>query len=196
MDTLANKQACEQPQAAAAAATAAAATAATQTSDDVCDEMAGQERVVRAAKVGVTVSGPPPQPPLDSPLHEAAAAGDVTSVMKLLDLDPGSVNSRAADGATPIHRAAAAGHLEVVKVLSKAPGCQLNLLDHSGGSALLAAVFGRHEDIAQYLCNFNPSSAAYKLHWAAHHGHLQVGHAYGGSLFHQLQCGAGTTLQH
>jgi L-lactate utilization protein LutB len=49
-------------------------------------------------------------------LHDAAAAGDVVKVRKLV-AEGADIEARASDGTKPIHRAAHAGQVEAIQVL-------------------------------------------------------------------------------
>jgi ankyrin repeat protein len=79
-----------------------------------------------------------------SPLHYAAANGDVNEVRRLLaeGADPGTAD---AVGFTPLHFAAQEQHPAVVEVLLAA-GADLRATDRWGNTPLWRAVFTAHGD--------------------------------------------------
>ena len=52
-----------------------------------------------------------------TPLHKACIKGDVTGVMRLVDVDDHMINAQDNIGQTPLHRACCLGHSDIVKTL-------------------------------------------------------------------------------
>ena len=75
---------------------------------------------------------------LETPLHAAAAKGDIV-VIKLLLEAGAAVGARCAKGRTPIHQAALNGHVEVLALLMTA-GARINSADDSGRTPLAQCV--------------------------------------------------------
>lgn len=82
-------------------------------------------------------------------LQDAAKAGDLEKVMRLLTEKPELLNQRDR-GTTALHEAARAGQLEVVDCLIKS-GADLNLADHLGSTPLKLALGFNHLKIADLL---------------------------------------------
>jgi hypothetical protein len=118
----------------------------------VYNNAAGEERQVMTARMceGTFGGG-------KYPLHYAAYAGDARAVKKLLQKSrwrKSGVDVVVEDnlrGRTPLHVACAAGHREIVEILLKIGGAQLNSVDHWGWSPLMFAVYAGHEDVARFL---------------------------------------------
>lgn len=89
-----------------------------------------------------------------TPLHFAAATGDVQRVKELISKGGGEYLISVPDENNwhPIHEAARGGHLEVVKSLAES-GADLGATTFQGGTALWWArkTHGNHHDVVQYL---------------------------------------------
>jgi hypothetical protein len=133
-------------------------------------------RKLAESAIGVRLEPVTEEDPVpDSDMHLAAAEGDVRALQELYEAGHPS-DTRAADGATPLHRAAAAGQLVAVKWLSKHFGESMqNALDTEGRTPLAVAIYHEQLMVARWLNDENRGTRHYKLHWAAQHGHLQVG---------------------
>ncbi len=85
-------------------------------------------------------------------LGQAAAHGDLRKVMRLVSMNPESVNERDYNGWEPIHEASRAGKLEVLKYLIE-KGADKGSLTNSGGSPLWWAKrsLNRGHKLIQYL---------------------------------------------
>jgi hypothetical protein len=86
-----------------------------------------------------------------SPIHDAAADGDVEMVRSLLKDDPDLVFGKSAiTGGTALHFAAASGHKDVVELLL-ANKAEVNSKDGFGRTPYSLAVFGHQKDVAKLL---------------------------------------------
>jgi ankyrin repeat protein len=118
-------------------------------------------------------------------LHEAAAAGDTTRVEAILARNPGSVNHRDLQDATPIHYAAACGQIAVANALLM-KGAELGAVATGLGDATpahFAASVADNRTAALMLGTLvgnGASPGARKkdgttpLHVAAYHGHADA----------------------
>lgn len=103
-----------------------------------------------------------------SPLEEAAACGDLSTVRLLLDYgaDP---NYRDRDGWSPIHRAAEEGHWDVVLSLLNY-GANVNAVSSYGTSTLHCAANGGHHRIVSELLQRGADPLKSSCHgWTALH---------------------------
>ncbi len=82
-------------------------------------------------------------------LHEAAAAGDIERVKKLV-AEGADVNAKDEKGSTPLHFAASEGHEEIVRFLL-AHDADVNASGYGGGTPLLAAIFRDNVDMVRLL---------------------------------------------
>jgi hypothetical protein len=120
-------------------------------------------------------------------IHDAAVAGDLAAVQRLVNADPGIVKSRVRPGegeswetgSTPLHVAARHGHLDVVKFLI-ASGADVNAQRDDKERPLGDAAFKGYADVANFLItsgaevNCKGFHDYTPLHWAAETGQPQV----------------------
>jgi ankyrin repeat protein len=118
-------------------------------------------------------------------LHEAAAAGDTARVEAILVRNPGSVNHRDLQDATPIHYAAACGQIAVANILLM-KGADLGAIAAGLGDATPAHFASSIADsktaalmLGTLVGNGAPPGArktdgTTPLHVAAHHGHAEA----------------------
>lgn len=85
----------------------------------------------------------------ETPLHLAAARGNVQATAVLLDLGA-DVGARDADGATPLHRAVRQGSIEIAKLLL-ARGADPSAEAERGVTALTIAIVQGHKSLADHL---------------------------------------------
>lgn len=108
-----------------------------------------------------------------TPLHVAAADGNVAEVARLLD---GGISVAALDdvSATPLHLAAREGKLDVIRLLLER-GALINARDWSGWTPIFAAASRGQDEVVQYLLNRGASPEGVEtdersiLHLAAWH---------------------------
>lgn len=94
-------------------------------------------------------------------IHDAAAAGDLDLVRRLVEANPAAVNERDREGKTPLHYAAANGHLAVVEWLV-AHKAEINARSTSGITpTYLARGLGKKE-VAAFLLNRGGSTEIIK----------------------------------
>ena len=85
-----------------------------------------------------------------SPLHFAAARGEIERVQKLLD-EGADIESKNEHGRTPLYVAAKRGKLDVIKLLLK-KGANVNIRDGIGGYSPLHVAAGfKHTEVVGYL---------------------------------------------
>ena len=82
-------------------------------------------------------------------LHEAAAAGDIEQVKKLIS-EGANIDAKNKQGRTPLHIAAANGRMEVAGLLIE-KGANINAKHNSGGTPLHLAVNGGHKEMVELL---------------------------------------------
>ncbi|MEE9442359.1 MAG: ankyrin repeat domain-containing protein [candidate division Zixibacteria bacterium] len=85
-----------------------------------------------------------------APIHDAAAAGDIEKVKKLIEDNPTSAGSFDNVRLLPIHWAALNGHLEVVRLLIE-QGTGVSAGDGDNTTPLICAVGRGHLDVVKYL---------------------------------------------
>ena len=91
---------------------------------------------------------------IDYPLHEAADAGNLEQVKKLLHVPGFHANICDNVKCTPLHVAAANGHLSVVEYLFQ-QGADINAVDSHGQTPLYYAVIVGQEPVISFLCKNN-----------------------------------------
>jgi sulfatase modifying factor 1 len=114
------------------------------------------------------------------PILEAAKAGDVSAVTKLLDSDPKLVNAVDRDGWSPLYLASGAGHRDVAELLI-ARGASVNAANNVGRATPLHAAAGLGQmDTARLLCakgadtNARGMNGVTPLVMAAMQGHSEM----------------------
>ncbi|OQV04600.1 Ankyrin repeat-containing protein [Cladophialophora immunda] len=113
----------------------------------------------------------------DTPVHDAAGAGHLGIVEKLLACSGGrGLNLRTRIGHTPLISAAKGGHLEVVQYLMSQDGIQADFRDRHGMSALHWAAACGTVPVLEYLlstglfpANSTSTSGRTALHYASVH---------------------------
>jgi ankyrin repeat protein len=111
-------------------------------------------------------------------IHEAARAGDLAAVKKLLQNKPELVNETNKYGMTPLFWAAQDGNMEMAELLMK-NGAQVNVASPIFGTALHRAVFMGHDQMVKYLLDKGAhttvqNSTGTVLHTAAITGRLEA----------------------
>jgi ankyrin repeat protein len=114
-------------------------------------------------------------------LFEAAAAGEVERVERLVAGDPSVVNTYSADGWTPLHLAAFFGHTKIAELLLTA-AADVTARSHNpnGNTPLHAALAGNHKMVAGLLIghgadvNASDREGWRPLHLAAHNNNVDV----------------------
>ena len=118
---------------------------------------------------------------LADPIHDAAGAGKVEALRKLI-ADGTDVNARTAGGGTPLHDAALWGHRDIAELLLS-KGADVNAKDANGMTPLHIAANGDHRKLAEVLIQKGAAvdSRAVNgwtpLHVAAFWGHENVARA-------------------
>ncbi|MEM7496327.1 MAG: ankyrin repeat domain-containing protein, partial [Myxococcota bacterium] len=84
-------------------------------------------------------------------LHQAAAAGDLKAVKRLVQEEHVDVNHQHMDGATALYEAAFNGRVEVVQWLVEEADARTDLGDESGCTPLHAAAYGGNLEIVKWL---------------------------------------------
>jgi len=146
------------------------------------DEQAAIDAVVRAQRA--VVGHPAKEPddePAESPLWDAASAGDATRVATLLDAGADVDRSHPGAGGipTPLIAAAFCGHAEVVRLLL-GRGADVDAVNSQGRSALVQAADQGHAEIVELLAHAGAAIdrpglfGQTALHLAAWQGHRAV----------------------
>lgn len=114
-------------------------------------------------------------------LHEAAAAGSLCSVQRILEASPELANSFSPDGFPVMALAAVFGHEEVARYLhGKGAEIHAAATNGSGYNALTGAVASGHTSIVKWLlesgadANYRYASGYSPLLTAAANGHLEI----------------------
>jgi len=114
-------------------------------------------------------------------LFEAAAAGEVERVERLIDRDPSSVNGFSADGWTPLHLAAFFGHTRIAELLlTHDASVAARSRNGNGNTPLHSALAGNHKMVAGLLigqgADVNAADAEgwRPLHMAAHNNNVDA----------------------
>jgi ankyrin repeat protein len=109
---------------------------------------------VALAQQGASPSGPTPAAtpaaPVYATVHQAAMAGDLEAVKRLVAADPALVDAKGLDDIRPLGFAAAFGRTEVVSFLL-GRGADANARDRRGITALYAAVWRNQPEIVRLL---------------------------------------------
>ncbi len=89
----------------------------------------------------------------NTPLHLAAKVGSLFTVDNIIQYVklPSLINSKNKKGQTALHLAAEGNHKKSLKILIKAPGVDVNVIDKKGKTALDVAVEGGHNKAAKTL---------------------------------------------
>lgn len=85
-----------------------------------------------------------------TPLHNAAAAGDVAQATDLLRLDPRLVNADDGNGHTPLHVAVDQGRRDAAKLLLDR-GANVQAQDNCGWTPLHTAAYAGRKAVAELL---------------------------------------------
>ena len=114
-----------------------------------------------------------------TPLHIAAACGQLESVCTLLRLGGRESMTKVADtGGTPLHQAVGRGHKDVVSLLLN-EGCPINVVNSEGGSVLHYAALCGQTHMIEMLAeqglgvNKGDDEGRTPLHYAAINGQLE-----------------------
>ena len=118
---------------------------------------------------------------LQMDLAEASAAGDLSRVKQLVELNPIFANSLSADGFPVFALACFFGHLDTARFLAdKGADIHAAATNGSGYNALTAAVTAGHTEIVKYLLkrgldpNYRYGPGYSPLLAAAANGHLEI----------------------
>jgi ankyrin repeat protein len=113
-----------------------------------------------------------------TPLFLAVKNGHADTVTCLLD-SYADIQVISSGGYHALHFAAEKGYSNIIELLLRASGADVNVETPSGSTALLLATKGKHEDTVKYLlevgADINASSKGYNaLHLAAGCGHAKI----------------------
>jgi ankyrin repeat protein len=140
---------------------------------------AGKDGVIDSARFLIAFSVVPSVQSGGTPLHIAAAMGNVEQVRQLLD-DGADVDAEKTDGNTALHGAAALGHAAVVDLLIEAEA-NIEAVGQSGATSLMVAASMGHDKVVRTLLKHGASiDAAHSfagttaLHFAAEMGRVDV----------------------
>jgi ankyrin repeat protein len=137
-------------------------------------------------------------------IWDAADAGDVGEVKRLVGQDPGLLDAKNGRGWTPLISASARGRVEAVRWLVD-QGAAINEGDNDGCTALLEACREGRLPVVKVLLEkgadptITMSSGSFPLMIASSLGHLQVvrlllGHPSANTMINHRTSGGGTTL--
>ena len=87
----------------------------------------------------------------NTPLHDAAANGDVDAIRALAKMFSADVVSENNNGNTPLHLAARKGHADAARVLVNELGARVDVTNNNVCSPLQSATLGSHVDVACIL---------------------------------------------
>ncbi|XP_060077596.1 E3 ubiquitin-protein ligase mind-bomb-like isoform X2 [Ylistrum balloti] len=106
---------------------------------------------------------------------QAASQNDLNTIQQILSEKPDRVNF-AQDGKTALHLACYEGHSQIVELLLKQPGVDLDLQDGEGDSALHYAAFGKETNTMRQL--LKAGAKVNKVNKAGHSPlHISIGKA-------------------
>uniref|UniRef100_A0A8C8ZR11 Ankyrin repeat domain-containing protein 26 n=1 Tax=Prolemur simus TaxID=1328070 RepID=A0A8C8ZR11_PROSS len=114
-----------------------------------------------------------------SKIHQAASAGDVAKVERILSLKKKALDARDRKKRTALHLACASGYPKVVTILVDRK-CKLNVPDSKKRTALIKAVQCQKEECASILLergadpNHSDVYGNTALHYAVYHGNLSI----------------------
>ncbi|XP_039768667.1 espin-like protein [Ornithorhynchus anatinus] len=116
-----------------------------------------------------------------SPVHYAAAKGDLTCLKLLIGHYPVGKDKQTRSGASPLYLACQEGHLHVAQFLVKDCGANVHLRAHDGMTILHAAACSGHYSLVVWLVTFTDvglaaqdDEGATALHFAARGGHTPI----------------------
>lgn len=113
------------------------------------------------------------------PVHKAAADGDLTNLVRIIQDDPSLLEQHSAEGVTPLGQAVLCQKLEVVKKLIKM-GANIDAQDNVGRTCLSIATYqGWHNGVVCLLRNgakqsICDKSGRYPLHAATYHSDIST----------------------
>ncbi|KAK3731660.1 hypothetical protein RRG08_035331 [Elysia crispata] len=113
------------------------------------------------------------------PVHKAAADGDITKLVNIIQEDPSLLEQHSAEGVTPLGQAVLCQQLDVAKKLIKM-GANIDAQDNVGRTCLsIAAYQGWHSGVVCLLRNgakqsICDKSGRYPLHAATYHSDIST----------------------
>jgi hypothetical protein len=91
---------------------------------------------------------------MNTPMHLAAARGNVAMAELLIIQDAGAINTKAPDCSTPLHVAAGNGHNNIVKMILERDSSNVDVKNGMGYTALMYAAKGGSADIVNLLLGY------------------------------------------